>query len=211
MTVRMAVAVTALYATRRYYRNWGTTKEECRLALPGDEFTHQPSVRSTEGISIDAPVQAVWPWLTRIARKHGGLFGHIAGRDGFATDPQGQPPSPGDVVAVAPVGWVGRRGGLVMTVARVVNDDNMVLRGAPPGFPWQAVWSFHLFARGDDRCRLLVRTRAELRHPGEVMLVEMAGPLVALATRRLLRTIKCAAEHQVASASTSSKPATRQS
>lgn len=205
----MAVAV--LYATRRYYRNWGTTKEECRLTLPGDELTRHPSVRSTEGISIDAPVQAVWPWLTRMGRERGGLFSHIAGRDGFPTDPQGQPLSPGDVVAVAPMGWPGRRGGLVVTVARVVDDDTMVLRGSPPGFPWEAVWSFHLLPRGDDRCRLLVRTRAGLRHPGEVMLVEMAGPLVALATRRLLRKVKCAAEHQVASASTSSKPATRQS
>jgi hypothetical protein len=27
-----------LYAARQFYRNWGTTKEECRMTLPGDEL-----------------------------------------------------------------------------------------------------------------------------------------------------------------------------
>jgi len=195
MTGRIAAAAAVLYAARRYYRNWGTTKEDCQLTLPGDELTHRPSVRSTEGIGIDAPAPAVWPWVIRVGRApHGLRFHH---RNTHQAGPEGRPLAPGDTVAVAPRGWPGRRETWSLTVDRVVDADTLVLRGSPPDFPWEAVWSFHLLPRGDDRCRLLARTRAGLRHPGEVLLVEMAGPVVALATRRLLRQIKCAAERQV--------------
>ncbi|HTY27040.1 MAG TPA: SRPBCC family protein, partial [Mycobacterium sp.] len=33
-----AAAAAGLYAARRFYRNWGTTKEECETPLPGDEL-----------------------------------------------------------------------------------------------------------------------------------------------------------------------------
>jgi hypothetical protein len=58
---------------------------------------------------------------------------------------------------------------------------------APPRLPWESVWSFHLIPRLDDRCRLLVRTRVGLRHPGEVFLAELAGPVTAVMTRGMLR------------------------
>ena len=40
------------------------------------------------------------------------------------------------------------------------------------------------------RCRVLVRTRARLRHPGEVLTIELAGPLTAMLTRGLLLGVK---------------------
>ena len=33
-----AIASAGLYAARQYYRNWGTTKDECETPLPGDEL-----------------------------------------------------------------------------------------------------------------------------------------------------------------------------
>ena len=63
MTTKLApiAAIAALlYVARRYYRNWGTTKDECRMKLPGDELIKQPSTRTTEGISIEAPAEEVW-------------------------------------------------------------------------------------------------------------------------------------------------------
>ena len=60
-----AIAGAGLLAARQYYRNWGTTKEECDKTLPGDELVSQPAVQTTEGIWIDAPAAAVWPWLVQ--------------------------------------------------------------------------------------------------------------------------------------------------
>jgi hypothetical protein len=173
---RIAAAFALLYAARRYYRNWGTTKDECQMGLPGDELAGRPAVRSTEGVWIDASADAVWPLLQQI------------GRD------------PGDLVHLAPRGWLGRHNRLALRVVEVIDNEAIVLRGAPPVFPWDAVWSLHLFVRGDNRCRLLLRTRALLRHPGEVLATELAGPVTALIARRMLLGIKHSAEcHRVRS------------
>lgn len=196
--LRVAGGIASLYAARRYYRNWGATKEECGMHLPGDELIGSPSVQSTEGIWIDAPPAVVWPWLAQIGQDRGGLYGsgtveNLLGLSYANADrvhPEWQHVAAGDPVRLAPRGWMGLRRGLTLTVEQVVGDSTLVLRGTPPDMPWETVWSFHLLARGEDRCRVLVRTRTRLRHPGEVLGVELAGPLTALVTRGLLVGIK---------------------
>ncbi|WP_178361971.1 SRPBCC family protein [Mycolicibacterium hippocampi] len=225
--VRIVGAVTILWAARSYYRNWGTTKEECRMNLPGDELIRRPSVQSTEGIWIDAPPSDVWPWLVQIGLDRGGLYCSgiaevLIGPDHAKADGihhQWQHLAPGDTIRLTPSGWLGLRHGLTLTVDQVVDGSLLVLRGSRPGMPWDTVWSFHLLPRWEDRCRLLIRTRTRLRHPGEVLGVELAGPMVALLTRGMLLGIKHRADPATPaggrqdtpepSANTSSKPATR--
>lgn len=200
--VRLAATAALLYAARRYYRNWGTTKEECGMSLPGDELIRRPSVQSTEGIWIDAPPTAVWPWLVQIGQDRAGLYGFdtatkligLSRPDSDRIHPEWQHLAQGDTVRLAPQGWMGLRQGIALTVEHVVDDATLVLRGTPPGTPWETVWSFHLLPRWQDRCRFLIRTRTSLRHPGEVVGVELAGPVTALITRGLLRGIKLRAE-----------------
>ncbi|EHI13731.1 hypothetical protein [Mycolicibacterium thermoresistibile] len=191
-----------LYAARRYYRNWGTTKHECRQRLPGDELIRPPLVRTTEGVWIDRPAETVWPWLVQMGHNRGGLYGRggLQALLGLARDsadrihPQWQHLEPGDRVQLAPPGWLGRPAGLVMTVAQVLDGEALVLRGSPPDMPWDSVISFHVLARGPDKCRLLVRSRTALRRPGQVLVAELAGPVAALLTRGLLLGIKHRAE-----------------
>ncbi len=207
---RVAAATAFLYAARRYYRNWGTTKEECTMKLPGDELVRRPAVQSTEGIWIDAPPAAVWPWIAQIGQDRAGFYGldnvekliglGIGPDIGPDTDtdtdtadrihPEWQHLVPGDTVRLAPMGWMGLRHGITLEIEQVVEDSTLVLRGSRPGFPWETVWSLHLLPRWQDRCRFLVRTRTRLRHPGEVLGVELAGPVIALMTRGLLLGIK---------------------
>ena len=182
--VRAAAGAGVLYAARRYYRNWGTTKDECQTPLPGDELIKQPSTRTTEAITIDAPAEAVWPWLVQIGQDRGGLYSYqafegLVGLDYHNAEeihPEWQTLKPGDLIRLAPQGWLGLRRGMALVVDHVVDNSALVLRGAPPEFPWQTVMSFHVLPRLEDRCRLLVRTRTAFRHPGEVLLVELAGP-----------------------------------
>ena len=196
--VRIVGAGALLYAARRYYRNWGTTKDECRMNLPGDELIRRPSVQSTEGIWIDASPSDVWPWLVQIGQDRGGLYcsgiaEELIGLDHDRADRihhEWQRLAPGETIRLTPSGWMGLRHGLTLTVDRVVDDSVLVLRGSRPGMPWDTVWSFHLLPRWDDRCRLLLRTRTRLRHPGEVLGVELAGPVIALLTRGILLGIK---------------------
>lgn len=169
-----AAVLAAGYAARRYYRNWGTTKDESRMTLPGDRLVGSPVAQTTEGIWIDAPPEAVWPWLVQMGQDRGGLQ-HLV---------------PGDVVHLAPRGWPGVRGGLALPVVEVIDQKSLVLHGTPPDVPQDVVWSFHLIPRGDDRCRLLVRTRTRLRYPGEFLALELASPVKAFITRGMLRGIK---------------------
>ncbi|WP_020100072.1 hypothetical protein [Mycobacterium sp. 360MFTsu5.1] len=191
-----------LYAARRYYRNWGTTKEEYRRQLPGDELVGSPALQSTEGVLIDAPVRVVWPWLMQLGEDRAGFYTY-AGLEGLlsrdyhgdhAIRPEWQRLEPGDPIRLAPPGWLGRSDGVLLRVASVVDKRSIVLRGTPPEFPWDAVWSFHLEPHWDDQCRLLVRTRAGLRHPGQVFVTEAAGPVVSLTVRGMLLGIKERAE-----------------
>ena len=200
--VGAVVAGAGLYAARRFYRNWGTSKEECETPLPGDELVGKPAVQTTEGVWIDAPAAAVWPWLVQLGQDRGGLYSYAAlenliglkYRNADRIHPEWQRLAVGDVVRLVPRGWMGLRDGLALPVAQLIEGQSIVLRQEPPQFPFDGVWSFHLQPRWEDRCRLLVRSRSRMRLPGEVVGAELAGPVTSLMTRGMLLGIKRRAE-----------------
>lgn len=87
--------------------------------------------------------------------------------------PEWQQLAPDDTVWLAPKGWMGLRS-TVMPCGRSTSS------------PY-----------GDDRSRLLVRSRTALRHPGQVLAVEFARSARAFITRRMLIGIRRRAESQV--------------
>jgi len=58
--------VAALYALRRLGRRSGVTAAEVTEPLPGDEIVALPMWQSTRAITIDAPVEEVWPWIVQM-------------------------------------------------------------------------------------------------------------------------------------------------
>lgn len=200
--VGTGVAGAGLYAARRFYRNWGTTKDECQTPLPGDELIAEPATQTTEGIWIEAPAAAVWPWLVQIGQDRGGLYSferleNLLGlkyRNADRIHPEWQHVAVGEQIRLAPRGWLGLRDGLALPVAQLVEGQSIVLRMAPPQLPWDGVWSFHLTADWEYRCRMLVRTRTRADAPGEALAGEAAGPVMSLITRGMLLGIKRRAE-----------------
>ncbi|TQK30756.1 SRPBCC family protein [Arthrobacter sp. SLBN-53] len=201
MTIKVTrvLAVAALlYGARQYWRNWGTTKDECGITLPGDELLANPVVVSTEAVWIDRPPEQIWPWLVRMGTSNDGMYTYPAtgARFGNARDGAGGPTTPpvglavGDGVTLVASGLFGRRDGIVLPVQQLITGESIVLHGRPPTVPWDVVWSIHLLPRWDDRCRVLVRTRVGLRHPGEVISTVLLGPAFSMLTRRMLLTIK---------------------
>lgn len=175
-----AALIGLLYAARRYYRNWGATKAECRMVLPGDRLVGDPAIQTTEAVYIDAPVTAVWSDLLHAGQQR---------RDG-ESQPESRELAVGDVVRVAPEGWLGLPGGVTLTVAELVAEKYVVLGATRADRRWNAVWSFHIQPHWEDRVRLLTRARIALRHPGEVFAMEPLRPVIALGTRALLLGIK---------------------
>ena len=64
-------------AVRPWMRSWGATKDEAERELPGDEFVQDaPWAEQTRAITIDAPVDEVWPWLAQIGQDRGGFYSY---------------------------------------------------------------------------------------------------------------------------------------
>lgn len=158
---KVLVVAAGLLGLRQFYRNWGTTKGECELPLPGDELVRAPAIQSTEGVWVNASPATVWSELLRTLRDRAG---------------------------------VGTRLGAPRRVAEISEGACIVLQSTPRGLHAGSVWSLNVLPHGADRCRVLVRCRVGLRHPGQVVGVELSDPLRALVTRAMLRGVQRRAE-----------------
>ena len=130
-----AALLAMLYGARRYYRNWGTTKAECQMRLPGDALVADPAIQTTEALYIDAQPSALWPWLLQMGQDKAGFYG-LDGLKNFAglrhydnnrVHPEWQQLAVGDLVRVAPKGWMGEPDGLTLSVAGIVPEKCIVL------------------------------------------------------------------------------------
>lgn len=55
-------------------RTYGSTPEERRALLPGDDIVLDPCVQTDHAITIAAPPQAVWPWLVQMGWGRAGWY-----------------------------------------------------------------------------------------------------------------------------------------
>jgi hypothetical protein len=55
---------------------WGATDEEVNSAQPGDDLTTDPLIKWTNAIFIDAPPEAVWPWIAQLGDTRGGFYSY---------------------------------------------------------------------------------------------------------------------------------------
>ena len=192
-----AALFTAFYCARRYYRNWGATKAESQMRFPGDALVSDPAVQTTEAVDIDATASAVWLWLLRMGQDRGERYDTEGLRSPVAQhDSEGL--RVGDGIRLAPEGWMGFPDGLTLRVDEIVPEKYVVLDAMRSAPHWNAVLSIHLQPHWEDRVRLLARARIALRYPGEVFVMELARPLIALGTRALLLAVKRRAERLTA-------------
>ncbi|MBX9639027.1 MAG: SRPBCC family protein [Mycobacteriaceae bacterium] len=189
---QVTALLSALYCARRYYRNWGTTKAETQMRLPGDVLVGDPAIQVTEAVYIDTPASAVWPQLQR------NPFGFAD--DAGQSQASGGQLAVGDQLRLAPAGWMGLPDGVTLTVREVVPEQHVVFRTEQSRPSWNAVLSFHVQPHWEDRVRLLARARIALRHPGEIFAMELARPVIAMGTRGWLLGTKHRAERATSAA-----------
>jgi hypothetical protein len=58
------------------YINWGAVPDEIKRALPGDERATETGFRATRAITIDAPADKVWAWISQIGIGRGGFYSY---------------------------------------------------------------------------------------------------------------------------------------
>jgi len=191
---------------RDRYNRWGATTAEMGSLMPGDDLVPYPRLGYTRAITINAPVEAVWPWLVQIGQGRGGLYSfdglenlvgcHIHSLDRIAEEHQQL--SVGDLIRMGPQGFPCFR------VHHLSAPTELVLIGADPRPPHPsataesptgvATWQWVLRPHGGgSRTRLRVRQR--LTYPGRLSLIwHLVEPVGFVMEREMLRGIKCRAE-----------------
>lgn len=145
---------------------WGARDDEIAAVLPGDELVEADTPRTTRAVTIDAPVESVWPWLAQIGEGRGGFYSYslleqAAGADihnAHAIHPEWQDIHVGDTV------WLARRYGELarQVVAAVMPNSHLVLMSPDDftrvqrGEKASGAWAFYL-RRENGGTRLLAR------------------------------------------------------
>jgi hypothetical protein len=162
---RMAFALATPFL-RGQRNRWGLDRATAARDLPGDELIDRPRWNWTHGIEIDAPAEAVWPWVAQIGADRGGFYSYqwlenLAGCRLRNTD------------RVHPEWEVGAGQSLVLHpdipplhIASCERGRYLVAHApADPyarasGQPWvEASWLFLIEPLGPTRCRFVSRYR----------------------------------------------------
>ena len=67
-------AVTAEAVLVHLGRTYGSTAQERTAGLPGDELIAEPTAQTDHAVTIDAPAEAVWPWLVQMGWGQAGWY-----------------------------------------------------------------------------------------------------------------------------------------
>ena len=183
---------------RRRHLRWGATPAEATAAMPGDELVPGAQYRTTRAITIDAPPEAVWPWLVQVGCQRGGFYSDDLldnlGRPSARTIlPQWQQLRIGQWVPMSP-GTPDER-----TAFRVESfvEDESLLWTKP-----DSTWAWRLTPLPGGRTRLVTRVHAlyDWSRPFDALLGVVLMELGDFAMmRRMLRGIKDRAESLAAS------------
>ncbi|HEX6290150.1 MAG TPA: hypothetical protein VFZ66_13230 [Herpetosiphonaceae bacterium] len=192
-----------LLARPRLHR-WGATDEEVSRVMPGDDLIADPSLSLTVAITIDAPADAIWPWLVQLGKGRGGWYSYawlenLMGLDIQNTDrilPEFQRLQPGDVIPT---------GGPDIPVLAVEPSRLLLLGGAD-----YATIAIGLYPLDEGHTRLVYRNRARLPlTPGGVFWRLVLDPGILIMSRKMLLTIKERVER--AAVRTAAQPESRPS
>jgi hypothetical protein len=61
---------------RPWHLRWGATDNEVAMPLPGDRRVPDAPLASTRAITVNAPVEAVWPWLVQMGQDRAGFYSY---------------------------------------------------------------------------------------------------------------------------------------
>jgi hypothetical protein len=208
--VALAGAATVVYERRLkpWQERWGATDDEIALALPGDEFVHEPAAQVTRAITIDAPREQVWPWIVQLGADRAGFYTYDRLENLFGLGIH----SADEIVEE----WQALESGQVVYADRAQTGgwyvmelrphDALVLKvgdltaGRPlrrdEKLKWEFLWTFALRDAPGSGTRLLVRERVAFDSTITKALMSPIGFVSFVMTRGMLLGIKSRVEAQ---------------
>ena len=187
------LSIAAIILLTPWMDRWGATDSELSAVLAGDELVPNPKEMVTRGITINAPPEAIYPWLLQIGAEKGGfysyswleamLFCRITNTDQI--NPEWQDLKPGDLVKMCP----GNFGPPPYLVAAIEPKHALVLGHQEDG-KWVENWQFVLNPIDGNSTRLIVRSRTMMSGG----LWSIIHPSVFIMESGMMRGIKARAE-----------------
>jgi hypothetical protein len=160
--------------------SWGATPAEVTAALPGDQIAPDAYVSWDNSLTIQAPVEQVWPWIIQMGDTRAGYYSYAfiekalmrvmglsaAEVEGYYNNadrihPEWQNPALGQ--------------GLIVDMLKIKSFEpnrNMVGGTDPGDFNWN--WSWHLQPIDARTTRLHVRSRLQVPEAARSPLVTIA-------------------------------------
>lgn len=175
---------------RPIHINWGATRAEVNMRIPGGELISTNRIVSTRAINIHAAKEKVWPWIAQTGQNRGGfnsyywlenLFGaKMVNAD--SAHPEWQNPQPGDTV------YLGKNEPYIL-VSLTKFNEYYSLGG----------WTFYLQPVDAGNTRLLVRYPSMEVRQSKLMTLYYYGlfePLHFIMEAGMMMGIKQKAERQ---------------
>jgi hypothetical protein len=162
--------------------------------MTGDTVITDPTHTATHAVVVDAPPDAIWPWLAQMGYKRGGLYSYdwLDRLFGFLDQPSANRVLPEfQELAVGDKILLGPREEL--TVKAVEPKRALVLSYDAHGMQW--VWQFGLYPLDNRRTRLVTRGTERMPHTiGAALGMLVMEPAAFVMTRRMLLGLKRRAE-----------------
>ena len=160
------LGVIAINLLTPWMDRWGATAAEIAATFPGDELVPAPASFVNRAITIQAPPEAIYPWIVQLDAEKGGWYSY----DWLETNllrcpmvnadrihPEWQDRQVGDAVNMCPDG----SGPPPYTVAQMHPNRAMVM-GHQEGDKWVDLYQFVITPQADGSSRLILRTRTNM-------------------------------------------------
>lgn len=74
--IALGILIMYFFLYRPWQVRWGATDEEVNRSMPGDDIVIDPSFNATRVVTVNAPPEAIWPWLVQIGCKRAGWYSY---------------------------------------------------------------------------------------------------------------------------------------
>jgi len=184
-------------------RGWGATASERSAILPGDDIVPNANLRSTKAITIQAPTEAVYPWLLQIGVDRGGMYSYdwlenMFGLKVHTADhivPAYQEAKPGDFWRFTPEDYV-LNPGPGLYVRELVPKRAVLLTFGMESKPDDEpiyTWQFVLEPQANGATRLLLRSNMAIK---PALPIRLTYFIPFIMERKMLLTLRDRVEGQ---------------
>ena len=156
----LVIVLVLLYLAlfRPWQLRWGSTDDEIKRSMPGDDIVAKPSFNATRAVTINATAEHIYPWIVQMGVSRAGwysydLLDNLARPSAESILAKYQKIQIGDVIPMSPDGKQGM-------VVKNFNKYKWMLWWDKKG---DCSWVWEIYSEGETRSRLVTRVRTKYR------------------------------------------------